>query len=110
MELNFTRLEDIENEWLKDPEYKKEYEKKHQYYEIAKIIVTLRSKAGISQKELAKRIGTSQSRLSAWENGNTKGIKFDTILKILKATGYKIILNFEEINPEEDIQNLLIAS
>jgi DNA-binding transcriptional regulator YiaG len=110
MEFNFKTVDQLEEEWLKDPEYRKEYEKNFQYYEIAKIIVTLRSKANLSQKELAKKIGTSQSRLSSWENGNTKGIKFDTLLKILKATNFKLILNFEKINQENDDKSFLIAS
>jgi predicted XRE-type DNA-binding protein len=39
--------------------------------------------------EIAKRAGTSRTRVTAIANGNTKGISTDLLIRVLSATGYK---------------------
>lgn len=51
---------------------------------IAKNIIRVRKRSGMSQKELAEMIGTHQQQMSQWESGN-RIPKIDTILKIANA-------------------------
>ncbi len=54
---------------LKNPKIKKYYDEYGKQLEIAYRILELRKKGGISQSELAKRIGTKQSNVARMERG-----------------------------------------
>lgn len=56
---------------LKDPEFKKLYEDSQPEFEIAKAIIRARIENKITQKELAKRMNTTQSVISRLEQGRT---------------------------------------
>ena len=56
--------EDIKKEILSDPEVKKIYDDLEVEYQIISDMIALRNKKKLSQKELAKKMGTTQSALS----------------------------------------------
>lgn len=56
---------------LKDPEFNKLYEDSQPEFEIAKAIIRARIENKITQKELAKRMNTTQSVISRLEQGKT---------------------------------------
>ena len=52
---------------------------------LAKII-----QAGqLTHAEIAKRAGTSRTRVTAIANGNTHGVSTDVLIRVLAATGYR---------------------
>lgn len=56
---------------LKDSKFKKLYEDSQPEFEIAKAIIRARIENKITQKELAKRMNTTQSVISRLEQGRT---------------------------------------
>lgn len=52
---------------------------------ITKIIQSGR----LTHAEIAKRAGTSRSRVTAIANGNTHGVSTDVMIRVLSATGYR---------------------
>ena len=54
---------------------------------IIATIVKARKKQGLSQKELAEMLGTTQSVISRIENGLSKNITLDYLMKIICALG-----------------------
>ena len=56
---------------LKNPEFKKLYEESQPEFEIAKAIIRARIENNITQKELAKRMHTTQSVISRIEQART---------------------------------------
>ena len=60
----------IKEELLKDPAVLNEYERLEPDYQIIREIIKARIKQGLSQKELAERIGTRQSNISRLESGD----------------------------------------
>ena len=52
---------------------------------LAKII----QKGRLTHAEIAKRAGTSRTRVTAIANGNTQGISTDLLIRVLSATGHK---------------------
>ncbi|MDA8273033.1 MAG: helix-turn-helix transcriptional regulator [Deltaproteobacteria bacterium] len=60
----------IKKELLKDPAILNEYERLEPDYQIIREIIKARIKQGLSQKELAERIGTRQSNISRLESGD----------------------------------------
>lgn len=61
----------LKHELLQDPEFRKLYEETQPEFEIAKSIIRTRIKNKITQKELAKRMNTTQSVVSRLEQGRT---------------------------------------
>lgn len=55
-------------EQLKDPEFKKEWEKSEVAYQATRALIDARIKGKISQRELAKKAGTTQAVISRIEN------------------------------------------
>lgn len=60
-------------------------------------IVTLRKARKISQSELAKMVGVTQSRIAQIESGvGTAYVTFDVLLNILLAFGYRFKIIFKK--------------
>ncbi len=76
---------------LQNDEVKKEYERLKPLFELKKKLVEARLAKGITQEELAKRIGTSKANISRLESlNNTYMPNFKTLMKYTEAIGAKI--------------------
>ena len=64
--------EELHRKWMKDPEYRREYEKLEPEFQIARQIIAARIKRKMSQKDLAEKIGTGQAVISRLEGMNAK--------------------------------------
>ena len=60
----------------------------------AEMVRSVRRAAGLSQRELAERIGTTQSAVSRWEAGRDEP-RLSTLGAILTACGQRLFLNAE---------------
>ncbi|HPR99522.1 MAG TPA: helix-turn-helix transcriptional regulator [Candidatus Woesebacteria bacterium] len=85
--------EEIKKNILKENEVKKIYDNLEVEYQIIGDMVRLRNKNRITQKELAKKIGTTQSALSRFEMGNVNP-SLDFLKKIARALGTKLTVRF----------------
>ncbi len=54
---------------------------------LVKLIVETRKKSDLSQAELAKILGTTQSVVSRIESGNSKNVTIDYLLKVISELG-----------------------
>jgi len=72
---------------------------------IGKILRTMRRQAKMSQEDLEKIIGFSNTTLSQYETGNRQP-SFETIENIAKACGFKIIFINEEKNLTYTTENI----
>ncbi len=73
MKTDITKFESFTNfkkELLKNPKIKVEYNHLGPEFDIIEAIIRQRIKKGLTQKQLAKKIGTKQSALSRLESGN----------------------------------------
>lgn len=69
---NFIPFKKTHEQWMKDPEFRREYEKLEPEFQIARQIIGARIKQKMSQAELAKRAGTGQAVVSRLEGMNAK--------------------------------------
>lgn len=74
---------------LANPKVKAEYDALAPELEISAELVKARQRAGLSQAELAARMGTSQSTIARLESGQTLP-STKTILRFAEATGSKV--------------------
>ncbi|KKS13902.1 transcriptional regulator [Candidatus Daviesbacteria bacterium RIFOXYD1_FULL_41_10] len=82
-------FEDVLKEALKDPEVKKGYDALELEYSIIEQVIRKRLQKGMSQKQLADKIGTKQSAISRLEGGNANpSVAF--LEKVSKALGGKL--------------------
>lgn len=84
---------DVKKQLLKDPKVKNEYEKLKVLYDIKREIIKLRIEQGLSQQELANRVGTKQSAISRLENGEYNP-SIDFLNKVAKALGKELLVKF----------------
>jgi ribosome-binding protein aMBF1 (putative translation factor) len=84
-------FEEIKARLLANPEVRAEYDALAPEFEIATELVKARLRAGLSQAELARRMGTSQSTIARLESGQTLP-STKTLLRYAEATGSKFHL------------------
>lgn len=68
-----------------DPTLKEDMEKAGRAWDIAFQMYDLRKKAGLTQTQLAKLVGTQQSNIARIESADYTGYTFKTLEKVAKA-------------------------
>ncbi len=58
-----------EKQALKNPKFKAEYEKLQPEFAVIRAVIEARMRKGVTQEELAEKIGTKQSVISRLESG-----------------------------------------
>jgi predicted transcriptional regulator len=76
---------------LENPEVKREFDALEQEFAIASELIRARARAGLSQAELAERMGTSQSAIARLESGRTLP-SAKTLIRFAEATKSKVEL------------------
>ena len=84
---------------LKDPEFRKEWEAQNEEFEVAKEIIRLRIKAGLTQKELAEKAHTSQPAIARLESGNYRNLSLSFLRKVGEALGVEPHVKFQRLKP-----------
>jgi predicted transcriptional regulator len=74
---------------LANPKVRAEYDALAPQFEIAAELLKARLRAGLSQAELAVRMGTSQSAVARLESGDTLP-STKTLLRYAQATGSRV--------------------
>lgn len=81
-------------EWRKDPAFREAYEALEEEFALAAQVIEARARAGLTQVELAERMGTSQSAIARLESGTSRP-SVATLEKLAKATGSKLRIALE---------------
>lgn len=68
-----------------DPSMAEEFEKADQAWDIAFQIYDLRKKAGLTQTQLAKLVGTRQANIARIESADYTGYTLKTLEKVTRA-------------------------
>ena len=74
-------------EKLKNPRFRKKFEEESEKLSISEQLVKLRLSLGITQADLAKRVGTTASAISRYESEGYERYELNTIRKIVEACG-----------------------
>jgi DNA-binding XRE family transcriptional regulator len=78
----------------RDQKRVEEYEKELLNAEIARKIYDLRTKAGLSQRELAKRVGTTASAICRLEDSDYDGHSLYMLKRIAEALDKRVEIRF----------------
>ncbi|MBP1695179.1 MAG: putative Transcriptional regulator (modular protein) [Deltaproteobacteria bacterium] len=83
---------------LKDPAFAEKFRKAGKAWDLALQLVSLRKKAGLSQKELAKRVGTSQQQISRLESPSYEGHSLSMLRRVAEVLGAGVRVEIQEKN------------
>lgn len=77
-------------EQLKDQDFAERFKKAGEAWDIALELAALRKKSGLSQKELAKRVGTTQQQISRLESPAYEGHSLSMLRRVAEALGASV--------------------
>ena len=80
---------------LKDPHLGKKPRKAAKAWDVALQLASLRKKSGMSQKELAKRVRTSQQQISRLESPTYEGHSLSMLRRIADVLGASVRVEFQ---------------
>ena len=84
-----TKLKDLKKRLMEDPEFREEYARADDEFTLIEALVRARMAAKLSQSELARRLGTTQSAIARLEGGGVSP-SFATLRRYAEATGSRL--------------------
>ena len=90
------KYRDVLKEKMKNPVFRKEWEKTQKEFDLACQIIELRLKAGMTQKELAQKAKTSQPAIARLESGSYRNLTLDFLRKIGEVYGMEPSIVFKK--------------
>jgi ribosome-binding protein aMBF1 (putative translation factor) len=86
---------------LQSPAYKAALEEQLPYEQFARLVIHKRMQLGLTQEELAKRMGTSHSVISRLESGQHR-FSFATMRKLARALDTHLVYGFQDEAPDAE--------
>lgn len=90
-----TNFDQYLDEQMKDSEFAARFEMAGEAWDIALQLAALRQKAGLSQKELARRLNTSQQHISRLESPGYEGHSLANLRRVAGALNARVRVTFE---------------
>ena|ERR1022692_2924955 len=87
-------VDDLHKGWLKDPGYRRAYEAIEKEFSLVAALIEARTRAGLTQEEVARRMKTTQGVVARLESGGSKP-STRTLERFAKATGSRLRITFE---------------
>lgn len=89
------RLSALKKRMLSDREVREAYDAMSGEFELARELIAARTRAGLTQAELAKRMGTTQSAVARMESGRQLP-SLKTLHRYAAATGTRALVKLVE--------------
>ena len=64
-----SKVSELHREWSKDPEYREAYDRLEPEFTLPRMLIEARTRAALTQAELAERMETTQSVVARLESG-----------------------------------------
>jgi len=88
-----TKIKDLHRTWSQDVGYQAAYDALGDEFRLARVLIDTRSRAGLSQAELAERMKTSQSYIARIEGGRVRP-STAVLERLATATGTRLNITF----------------
>lgn len=86
--------DDIARQYAEDPEYRAAIDRLEPFEQLARVVIMRRAALGLSQRELAKRMGTTASVISRIESGQHR-TSTETIRRLALALDGRAVVGFD---------------
>ena len=84
-----TKLADLKKRLMEDPEFREEYARADDEFTLIEALVRARAAANLTQAEVARRLGTTQSAIARLEDGGVSP-SFATLRRYAEAAGTRL--------------------
>ena len=84
--------------WREDPEYQAAYDALEDEFALVRALIEARARAGLTQEQVAQRMGTTQAVIARLEGGSAQPSTL-TLRRFAKATGTRLKISFEPKKP-----------
>lgn len=81
---------------MKDPAYRREYEALEPEFALISSLIAARARSGLTQEEIARRMGTTQSAVARLEGGGSLP-STRTLQRYAEATGSRLKITLEPV-------------
>src|ERR1039458_8855429 len=82
-------------EQMQDPDFAERFKQAGEAWDVALQIAALREKAGLSQRDLARKLRTSQQQISRLESPSYEGHSLSMLRRVAKVLGATVHVAFE---------------
>jgi ribosome-binding protein aMBF1 (putative translation factor) len=87
-------VDDLHRKWMKNPGYRREYKALEEEFSLTGAFIEARTRAGLTQEQVATRMKTTQAVIARLEAGGSKP-STRTLEKYAQATGTRLRISFE---------------
>ena len=87
-----TKLKELKKRFMEDPGFREEYVRVDEEYALIEALVRARTAANLTQTEVARRLGTTQSAAARLEGGRVSP-SFATLRRYAEATGTRLTVD-----------------
>lgn len=87
---------DLHRKWMNDPAYRAAYDALEEEFALVSSVIEARTRAKLTQEQLAKKMGTTQAVVARLESGRSMP-STRTLERFAKATGTKLRITFEPV-------------
>jgi ribosome-binding protein aMBF1 (putative translation factor) len=101
-----TALEASRRRAARSAAYRREQRRLAGSEELARLVIRHRAALGLSQKELAERVGTSHSSISRIESGRHR-TSVTTLQRVAEALDLRLVVGFESGPREQPVRELV---
>ena len=86
-------LSSLKAKALQNHEVKKEYDDLKEEFELISSLISMREKSGLTQQEIAEKMGTKTPNVSRLESGKGNPT-YKTLVRYAKACGFNLEMSF----------------
>lgn len=89
-----TSLKELKKKWIQDPEFRESYDAMTEEFALAAALIDARTRADMTQEDVAKAMGTTQAVIARLEGGGSLP-STRTLKRFAEATGMRLKISFE---------------
>ena len=94
MTKKLTTADELHREWMSDPEYVAAYDALEEEFALAGAMIAARSRANMTQEDVAQKMGTTQTAIARLEAGRSMP-STRTLKRYAAATGTHLRIRFD---------------
>ena len=93
-------------EQLRDPDFAERFKRAGEAWDVALQIAALREKAGLSQRDLARKLKTSQQNISRLESPSYEGHSLTMLRRVAEVLGATVRVT---LAPKEESESMILS-